>query len=174
MKEDILDNYTLSVMDNGNIIRIMIDIIRSPAFKKLTANSIRIYLGFLAKRKIPASELKKSRKRNHGSSGRQKHIKFKNGNIVYPYKKLMEEFKIHRSTVRDSIDQLIKYGFIDINHHGGGCDGDVTTYFISERWRGYDSDNFQHRKREKDIRGIGFTKKNWEDRTGRERKQIKV
>ena len=47
---------------------------------------------------------------------------------------------------------------------------DMTTYYISNRWRDYGTPDFKEKTRRKDIRGLGFTKKNWEERTGRKRK----
>ena len=47
---------------------------------------------------------------------------------------------------------------------------DVTTYFISERWEKYGQPDFEQRKRIKDTRGLGFTTKNWEERSGKKRR----
>ncbi len=156
MDDDILKDYKLSVMDNGDIIRVMRDIISSAAFGELTANSIRIYLKMLGKRRVPESEKQKAR------NGRKKSIQFYNGNIVYPYNQVMDDFNIKsRSTVRDCFDQLTELGFLEINHRGGGTSGDMTTYFISEKWRGYGSKNFQAKKRIKNPNYGGITKENW-------------
>ena len=49
---------------------------------------------------------------------------------------------------------------------------DMTTYYISDRWRDYGIPDFKEESRRKDTRGLGFTKKNWEERTGKKRKAI--
>jgi DNA-binding PadR family transcriptional regulator len=75
-----------------------------------------------------------------------------------------------RKTIARAIDQLIKYGFIDITHAGGGIRGDYSLYAISQRWREYGEEGFIVKTRQKDTR-FGFTKENWEERTRRKRKE---
>ena len=65
----------------------------------------------------------------------------------------------------------MEHGFIDIAHLGGGLIGNCTRYSISGRWRKYGTDSFVQKKRPKDIRGFGFTAKNWEEKTGRKRRK---
>jgi len=93
-----------------------------------------------------------------------------NGEIIFPYAEADEKFKICRSTFCRSIDQLVKLGFIDIAHHGGGMMKDSSKYGISERWRDYNKEDFIKTSRKKDNRKLGFTKDNWEEQTGRKRK----
>ena len=47
---------------------------------------------------------------------------------------------------------------------------DMTTYYISDRWRDYKTPAFKEKTRRKDTSGLGFTKKNWEEKTGKKRK----
>ena len=47
---------------------------------------------------------------------------------------------------KKSIDHLVKYGFIDIISSGGVW-RKCNIYGLSERWRGYGSDNFKEGKR---------------------------
>ena len=93
-----------------------------------------------------------------------------NGEIVFPYKEAKKRFKIPKSSFARAIDSLIKYGFIDIAHLGGGLIGDCTRYSISNRWKNYDTEHFVKKKRPKDKRGFGFTAKNWEEKTRRKRR----
>ena len=86
------------------------------------------------------------------------------------YAEITTRFGIARSTFRNSIDQLVKLGFIDIAHHGGGMMKDCSKYGISERWKDYGKDVFIEKSRKKDSRKLGFTKDNWEKQTGRKRK----
>ena len=47
---------------------------------------------------------------------------------------------------------------------------DCSKYGISERWQEYSKDQFKIKSRQKDTRKLGFTAKNWEEKTGRKRK----
>jgi len=47
---------------------------------------------------------------------------------------------------------------------------DMTTYYISDRWRDYGTSDFKEQSRPKDTRGLGFTKKNWEERSKKKRR----
>ena len=94
-----------------------------------------------------------------------------NGEIVLTYAETTKKFGIARSTFRNSIDQLVKLGFIDIAHHGGGMMKDSSKYGISERWREYGKEEFIKKSRNKDHRKLGYTKNNWEEQTGRKRKR---
>ena len=132
---------------------------RSPAFKKLTAKSILVLLEFLSRRQV----VKVGR--------RDRWITKNNGEIVLTYAETTKKFGIARSTFRNSIDQLVKLGFIDIAHHGGGMMKDCSKYGISERWRDYGKEAFIKMSRKKDNRKLGYTKDNWADRTGRKRKR---
>ena len=130
---------------------------RSPAFRKLTASSIFILLEFYSRRQVAKIPRRGWQIRN-------------NGEIVFTYDEAKSKFRIARSTFRSSIDQLVELGFIDIAHHGGGMMKDCSKYGISERWRDYGREEYIKKSRKKDTRKLGFTTKNWEDRTGRRRR----
>ena len=132
---------------------------RSPAFRKLTANAILILLEFLSRR-----QLVKVGRRNSW-------VTKNNGEIVLTYSETTKKFGISRSTFRNSIDQLVTLGFIDIAHHGGGMMKDCSKYSISERWRDYGKEEFKNKSRQKDTRKLGFQAGDkWEKQTGRKRK----
>ena len=131
---------------------------RSPAFRELTASSILVLLEFLSRRQM----VKIGR--------RDRWVTKNNGEIVLTYTEITAKFRIARSTFRNSIDQLVKLGFIDIAHHGGGMMKDSSQYGISERWRDYGKEEFIKKSRKKDNRKLGYTKDNWEEQTGRKRK----
>ena len=131
---------------------------RSPAFRKLTASSILVLFEFLYRRQM----VKIGR--------RDRWVTKNNGEIVLTYTEITAKFRIARSTFRNSIDQLVKLGFIDIAHHGGGMMKDSSQYGISERWRDYGKEEFIKKSRKKDNRKLGYTKDNWEEQTGRKRK----
>ena len=75
---------------------------RSPAFRKLTASSILVLFEFLYRRQMV--ELGR----------RDRWVTKNNGEIVLTYAETTTRFRIARSTFRNSIDQLVKLGFIDI------------------------------------------------------------
>ena len=131
---------------------------RCRAFRELTASSILVLFEFLYRRQMV--ELGR----------RDRWVTKNNGEIVLTYAETTNKFGIARSTFRNSIDQLVKLGFIDIAHHGGGMMKDSSKYGISERWREYGKEEFIKKSRKKDNRKLGYTKDNWEDRTGRKRK----
>ncbi len=105
-----------------------------------------------------------------GRKGKQKWVVENNGQIIFTYKEAQKKFGLSKRRFRDALDNLIELGFIDLNHHGGGMMGDPTLFIISERWRDYGKDCFISKVRPKDTRGLGFTRKNWEERTGKKRK----
>ena len=131
---------------------------RSPAFKKLTAKSILVLFEFLSRRQV----VKLGR--------RDRWVTKNNGEIVLTYAETTKKFGIARSTFRNSISQLVKLGFIDIAHHGGGMMKDCSKYAVSERWRDYGKEAFIKESRKKDNRKLGFRKDKWEKQTGRKRK----
>ena len=146
-------------MASGDVMFIPKRMHRSPAFRKLTANAIVVLLEFLSRR-----QMVKVGKRNNW-------VTKNNGEIVLTYSETTKKFGIARSTFRNSIDQLVKLGFIDIAHHGGGMMKDCSKYGISERWRDYGKEEFIKKSRKKDARKLGFRKDNWEEQTGRKRKR---
>ena len=130
---------------------------RSRAFRELTAKAILVLFEFLYRRQMVEV------------GPRKNWIIKNNGEIVLTYAEITKRFGIARSTFRNSIDQLVKLGFIDIAHQGGGMMKDSSKYGISERWKNYGKEEFIKRSRKKDSRKLGYTKDNWEDRTGRKR-----
>ena len=150
-----MDNKTFKSSDGMFIPRRMH---RSPAFRKLTASSILVLFEFMFRRQL----VKVGR--------RDSWLIKNNGEILLTYAEITTRFGIARSTFRNSIDQLVKIGFIDIAHHGGGMMKDCSKYGISERWMDYGKEGFIKKSRKKDNRKLGFRKDNWEQQTGRKRK----
>jgi hypothetical protein len=121
------------------------DVRRSSAFRSLSRWSMLVYLDFLAKRQM---EKRKNAKRS------VEWIIRNNGEIVYPYSEA-EKKNIGRREFRNAIDELMDKGFLDITHHGsGGRSGDMTKYFLDDRWKAYGTPIFQPPKnlRPKDTR----------------------
>ena len=83
-------------------------------------------------------------------------------NWINDYDDIEEEF------IRDhtkALAWMIKKGFLDIKHAGGGLMKDTSKYSISERWQDYGTDSFIQRNRKKDVRGLGFKKKELKTKT---------
>ena len=132
---------------------------RSPAYRKLTVNSIFILMEFMYRRKLTKA----------GPNGG--FIITNNGELIFTYAEALDKFKISRSTFCRSISQLVALGFIDIHHCGGGMMKDCSKYGISERWLNYGADAFIKKSRKQDNRKLGFREDNWEKQTGRKRKR---
>lgn len=127
------------------------DLLRSSAFRSLTKWSLIVYLDFLRKRQMePVRRAKRS----------DDWIIKNNGDIVYPYSEA-EVKEIGRREFRNAIDELVEKGFLDIAHQGsGGRSGDMTRYFVDDRWKDYDTPSFRPARnlRRKDTRkGRGWS-----------------
>lgn len=114
------------------------NLIRSQTFRSLSKWSVLVYLDFLRKR-----QMEQVKSKNRSSSW----IIRNNGEIVYPYSEA-EKKGIGRREFRNAIDELIAKGFLDITHYGsGGRSGDMTQYFIDDRWQEYDTPSFRPAKK---------------------------
>ena len=131
---------------------------RSRAFKKLTKLAVIVYLEFRFRCQYSRA----------GTRGKWHHVN--NGELIFTYDDAVKIFGIARSTFRNCIDQLVKLGFIDIAHQGGGMMKDCSKYSISDRWVNYGKEEFKKKSRRKDTRGLGFTTQNWQETAGRKRK----
>ena len=149
-------------MSKSQNIYIERPLIGSLAFKELPGTASKVLLWFKARRKYV----------DHKVKGSKQWTNYNNGEIVFSYAEAInkDKFKLTRPRFRRAIDNLIKFGFIDINHHGGGMAKDMTTYYISDRWTDYGTPDFKEKSRRKDTRGLGFTKKNWEERSKKKRR----
>jgi hypothetical protein len=130
----------------SNVLVFERKIIYSEAFHKLSGIAKTVYFIFLDRRQM--SKI--------GNKGKERVVITNNGDIVFSYEEALKSFNITKSRFVRALDTLIKYGFIDINHHGGGMNKDCTTYYISERWLLYGKDNFLIKTRPKDTRKLGF------------------
>lgn len=130
----------------NNVICFDKDLLRSLAFRSLSKWSLLVYLDFLRKRQM---ERQKRVKRS------DEWVITNNGEIVYPYAEA-EKKGIGRREFRNAIDELIAKGFLDITHQGsGGRAGDMTKYFIDDRWKNYGTSSYEpaQNPRRKDTRG---------------------
>lgn len=121
------------------------NLLRSSAFRSLTKWSIIVYLDFLRKRQM--EQVKRAKRTDDW-------IIKNNGEIVYPYSEA-ERKGVGRREFRNAIDELMEKGFLDISHQGsGGRSGDMTKYFLDDRWKAYGTPSFRPARnpRKKDTR----------------------
>lgn len=129
----------------GKDIWVEKNLLRSTVFRSLTKWSLLVYLDFLRKRQM--EQIKNIKRSNSW-------IIKNNGEIVYPYTEA-ENKGIGRREFRNAIDELTEKGFLDITHQGsGGRSGDMTRYFIDDRWKEHGTSSFRPAKnpRVKDSR----------------------
>ena len=121
------------------------NLLRSLAYRSLRKWAMLVYLDFLRKR-----QMQEVKNKSRSSAW----VIRNNGEIVYPYSEA-ERKGIGRREFRNAIDELIEKGFLDITHQGtGGRSGDMTKYFLDDRWRHYDTPALSPAKkpRQKDDR----------------------
>jgi len=91
-----------------------------------------------------------------GKKGREAWEILNNGKIEFTY----SEAKLKGYSPRqfsEALTEIVGHGFIDVTESGGIYDGHKSKYAISERWRKYDTDEFESVTRPKDTRkGRGF------------------
>lgn len=140
--------------ENEPKIYIEKDIVHSPAYRSLSRVAMLVYLDFLDKRFL--KQVKRDKRRVW--------VIENNGKIKYPHTEA-ENRGISRKQFVKAIDELQGKGFIDIKHQGKGGrkpakgTGDVSTYWIDDRWKDYGTDDFRppRNPRKKDRRkGRGF------------------
>jgi hypothetical protein len=123
--------------DEGKIY-ITREMLDSDVYRSLSRCAVFIYQDFLAKR------IMKRMKRN----GKKVWVIENNGEIIYPYDDAIKN-GFTRDQFRNAIDELQQKGFIDITHQGKGGrkpakgTGDVSKYWIDNRWRDYGTDDFR-------------------------------
>jgi len=136
--------------------------VKSPAFQSLSGTSKTVLMLFLCRRQYART----------GRKGKGSCVFTNNGEIIFTYQEALNKWGITKPRFTRALDELIEKGFIDINHLGGGMVKDASTYFISKRWEEYGTTQFVNSSRPKDTRKLGFTKENWEERTGKKRKPL--
>jgi hypothetical protein len=136
-------NPGLSWCDSGYAvdepkIYISKELINSLAYRSLSRAALLIYQDFLAKRIMKA--IKRNRKKFWVTEN--------NGEIIYPYSEALKK-GFSKTIFRNAIDELQAKGLIDITHRGKGGRkpakgaGDVTTYWIDDRWEDYGTIDFK-------------------------------
>ncbi|MFC1513099.1 hypothetical protein ACFL5J_01480 [Thermodesulfobacteriota bacterium] len=111
----------------------------SKAFLSLSKWSLLVFMKFMQKRVLV--------KQKH----QRKSLSYRianNGEIVFPYREAEDSYGINARNFRNSIDELIGKGFLDISRYGeGGRSGEATLYWIDDRWQDYGTDKFRPPKK---------------------------
>ncbi|OIP46791.1 MAG: hypothetical protein AUK28_06770 [Desulfobacterales bacterium CG2_30_60_27] len=121
------------------------ELVHSAALRGLSRWAMQVYLHFLTKRVMV---------KHRSKSKAVKHSIGNNGDIVFCYSEA-EKMGIGRREFRNSLDELIVKGFIDINHQGaGGRSKDMSTYFLCDRWKKWNTPEYKptQKPRIKDTR----------------------
>ena len=104
----------------STLVLIERQLLNSLAFIELSGTASKVLFWFLARRQYVSGKVK----------GSKEWTNYNNGEIVFSYPEAVTRFKLSRPTFSRALTALIEYGFIDINHHGGGMIKDMTTYYI--------------------------------------------
>ena len=125
------------------------ELIKSKAFRGLTATAIIVLMDFMARRQF-------ARARNKNK--KNAYTMINNGEITYSYAEA-ESKGITRPAFQRAIDLLMSRGFISIAHRGsGGKKGDMNLFNICNDWRSWEEGEvIFHRPKDKRA-GIGFAR----------------
>ncbi len=115
-------------------------------------SSAIVYTHFLMKRRLEKAP---------ANRGKRRWLITNNGEIEFTYSEARKKLGFNKPKFHGAIKELVEKGLIDITHSGGGYDGDKSLYAISERWRKYETHEFEDKTIPKDTRkGRGFPEKN--------------
>lgn len=127
------------------------DLIKSKAWLDLgkkSSISAQVYLIFLSKRKMEKT----------GKRGHERWQCTNSQEIIFTYAEALKKFEITQPRFMRAIDGLIDNGFLDIVKSASGLFKEVTLYGFSERWRKYDTPDFEKVSRTKRNLTTGFCK----------------
>ena len=133
----------------SSVIVIDRTLIVSQAYMRLSGIAPQVLLMFLARRRVGTL----------GRKGKEKKVILNNGQIVFSYSEALKRFGITPPRFARALSQLIKFGFIDINHVGGGMVKDISTYYISDRWENYGTQEFEEKNAQRILVGWGSQRK---------------
>jgi hypothetical protein len=127
---------------NNKPIYIERALLRSKAYRSLRkTKSVPVLLDFYARRQMA-----------HIKQGKKKQwICTNDGKIEFPYNEAVKKGYSPKQFI-DAKRELVEHGFIDVTNEGGIYDGDTAKYSISERWRKYDTPEFEFKTISKDKR----------------------
>jgi hypothetical protein len=133
----------------GKIIWFERALIESKAFLALkTAATHKVLSFFFTKRQCEQI----------GRKGKENWIIKNNGQIEFTYLEAQNKYGISRDKFGTAIDDLIDKGFIDIAASGQGIYKVKSLYSISNRWRNYDTPDYEQPKPRPKSVNRGFQK----------------
>lgn len=83
-----------------------------------------------------------------------------NGEITFTYGEARDKYGLSPAKFTRAIDDLIRVGFIGIEHSGLGLYKDATRYSLCDRWKLFGKPEYKAKTREKRKHGPGFRKGN--------------
>jgi len=134
-KKHIKENLKRHKWDIHNWAKLDYDMIYSYAFNTLSAITIIVLIRFLQKRKYH------KKKRNRGA------CEYENKGLVFTYSEA-EAFGISPKSFSRAIQDLVRKGFLQIDHTGGSFNGrDYSSYSLIEDWKNYGTGSFKPREK---------------------------
>jgi len=125
------------------------DELKSPAYMALTGKSPQVLGLIFAKRQIVKIKGKPGR-------GKTKVIE-NNGEIALTYQEA-EQYGIKIQQYSRALDQLVAFGWIDVQVIGIGAGRAKNLFTVSQRWRNFGRDDFEYVQRQKRIQPHRFPK----------------
>ena len=122
------------------------EMIESPAFRRLSATAIRILFAFLMRRTREKKRIGK----------RETWITTNAHELEFTYKQAQRELGISSATFCENRDRLIEVGFLDVVVSGSGLFRSKSVYSLGDRWKKYETDDFENVNRPRAGRHIGF------------------
>jgi len=125
------------------------EMLNSNAYEELSKfpTALKMLVGFYRRINKTKNRMGKPGKR------KDKYIPVNMKEIIYTYGEMQTDTMVKsRSTIRNNLDKLINFGFIDIEIPGNGHARMATIYGISDRWKNYGTQFFIEKPRERDAR----------------------
>jgi hypothetical protein len=109
------------------------DLLYSEAFNELSKTSTIVLMRLLQKRRF---------------TGKGKNRKYYNNELIFTYKEAAC-FGISRYSFSSALKQLVRFGFIEVEHQGGtiGNGRDWSLYRLIDDWKDYGTNKFKPREK---------------------------
>lgn len=139
----------MRIVKHGYNVGLPQELIISKVFGLLTGAAPQILLIFYAKRQF-------TKRKGRSDKRKGNYICTNLDQLTFTYIEAFRDHGIQKARFLRAIEQLVRFGFIDIMHAGGCLQGDASIYRISDRWSKFGTDDFVSAEREKDKRGVGY------------------
>ena len=111
------------------------EILESPAWRKMPGTAGKVYLWFLMRRQVEKTKDPHARQARFRTAN--------DGEIVFTYREAKKRFGLSSPRFHRALADTVRYGFLDMAHHGTGLKGDATKWGFSDRWRAYGKPDFK-------------------------------